>query len=342
MATVFISYSRERHDKAKSIAADFEALGHQAWFDQDLTGGQTWWDLILGEIRKCDIFAFALTPESLDSVACKREYKYATRLGKTILPLLVADGVSIPLLPAALAQIQFVDYRREDRDALRALAKAITTLPASAPLPDPLPEPPAVPVSYLGGLREQIEAPESMSFGQQTELLLRLKNGLRNVKDAEQVRTLLKFFRARDDLYAKVADEIDALLAAPPVKSTTVRESPPQPPPPPVTETTVRRAPITPPASKGTLFNDEYPRFKFFSVSAFWFPLILAISGAVAAIIVAETMRMPGRDFFHAQVGAGFTAFFLLLIAIRLLRWRRHRRIRRSRQIKGMFETNIA
>ena len=115
MPTVFISYSRESHDLVRSIAEDLQALGYQTWFDQALTGGQAWWDLILEEIQKCDVFAFALEPESFSSAACKREYTYAARLGKSILPVLVADGVPTDLLPEALAQIQFVDYRRGDR-----------------------------------------------------------------------------------------------------------------------------------------------------------------------------------------------------------------------------------
>ena len=132
--------------------------------------------------------------------------------------MLVGDDVDTDFLPEALAQIHFIDYRKEDREAFRSLAVSLTALPPSAPLPDPVAEPPPAPVSYLGGLREQLEAPDGMSFAEQTELLLRLKNGLRNVKEADQVGRMLKLFRSRrDDLYAKVADEIDALLADAPM-----------------------------------------------------------------------------------------------------------------------------
>src|SRR6185295_192497 len=177
MATVFISYCRESQDRARSLAQDFEALGHQAWIDQELTGGQAWWNRILAEIRRCDIFAFALEPESLNSPACKREYSYASSLGKSILPVLIADGVSTDLLPPALAQIQYVDYRKEDKTAFRALAKALTTLPPSLPIPDPMPDPPPAPISYLGGLREQVETSSTLSFDEQTGLVVRLKHG---------------------------------------------------------------------------------------------------------------------------------------------------------------------
>lgn len=209
--TVFVSYARENQQKAESLAQDLRGLGQQVWFDQDLTGGQAWWDHLLTKIRECDTFVFALAPESLDSPACKLEYGYASKLGKRILPVLVADGVSMELLPSALAQIQYVDYRREDKDALKALSRAFAFLPPPRPLPDPLPEAPAAPVSYLGSLKEQLEV-VSLSFDAQTGLLLRLKHGLREAKDTEHVRILLKQFQSRPDLYARIASEIDALL----------------------------------------------------------------------------------------------------------------------------------
>lgn len=215
MALVFISYCRESQEKARSLAQDLEAMGHQVWLDQALTGGQAWWNLILTEIAKCDVFVFAVDTDSLESPPCKLEYTYASKLGKNILPVLVADGVNLGLLPATLAEIQYVDYRREDREAFRALVKAINKLPPPAPLPDPLPEGPPAPVSYLSGLRERVEGPQGLSFEEQTGVVVRLKHALREPKHADDVRNLLRQFRSRDDLFARVADEIDSLLASP-------------------------------------------------------------------------------------------------------------------------------
>jgi hypothetical protein len=96
-----------------------------------LSGGQAWWEQILKQIRECDVFI--LSPESLDSVACKRELSYAMDLGKPILPILVADDVSINLLSPELSKIQFVDYRKQDRKAAIRLAKAISTVSLATP-----------------------------------------------------------------------------------------------------------------------------------------------------------------------------------------------------------------
>ena len=141
MGGVFLSYSRDSADVAEALAADLKDLGHAVWFDHELSGGQTWWDQILARTRACDVFVLALTPQSLTSTACEREYDYAAALGKPVLPVLLSDGISMNLLPPALAQIQLVDYRSRDRAAGLRLARALGSLPPAGPLPDPLPAP---------------------------------------------------------------------------------------------------------------------------------------------------------------------------------------------------------
>jgi hypothetical protein len=74
MLRIFISYSRENQTAVKTLVQDMEAVGHKAWFDQQLTGGQVWWNEVLASIRDCDLFVFALAPDALNSQACKLEY----------------------------------------------------------------------------------------------------------------------------------------------------------------------------------------------------------------------------------------------------------------------------
>jgi hypothetical protein len=88
---VFVSYSRTNLDVVTQLIQDLQAVGVQTWHDQTLTGGQRWWDNILSNIRDCDIFIFALSPESWASEACRSELAYVQQLSKTILPVLVAD-----------------------------------------------------------------------------------------------------------------------------------------------------------------------------------------------------------------------------------------------------------
>jgi len=152
MAIVFVSYAHQSKEITAALVKDIESLGHSVWFDDELSGGQIWWDQILARVRGCDVFVFVLGPAALNSTACRSEYGYASDLGKTILPVLVADGVRTDLLPPALSQVQSVAYRTRDPEAALRLARAFTTLPTSGPLPDPLPPPPEPPPSNLGVL----------------------------------------------------------------------------------------------------------------------------------------------------------------------------------------------
>ena len=227
MPKVFVSYGRESMAAAEALANDIRALGHDAWFDQQLTGGQAWWNQILESVRSCDVFVFVLTPNSLRSTACMAEYGYAAALRRPILPVLVADGVSTNLLPPALSQIQFVDYRHQERSSGLKLARALATIPAAASLPDPLPAPPDVPISYLGGVTEQIEGRSTLSYEQQSALVVDLKRSLRDPETSNDARVLLARLRRRRDLLATIADEIDELLKANPSAQPMDRITPP-------------------------------------------------------------------------------------------------------------------
>src|SRR5260221_6066491 len=100
---IFISYSSKERDLITTLAEDLASLGHDVWFDRELTrtGGQKWWETILLNIRQCDLFIFALTPRSLASEACQREYRYAYALNKRILPIML-EVVDIPTLSPEL------------------------------------------------------------------------------------------------------------------------------------------------------------------------------------------------------------------------------------------------
>jgi hypothetical protein len=159
MKRVFVSYSRRNLEVVTQLIQDLNAVGVNTWHDQTLTGGQRWWDNILSNIRDCDIFVFALSPQSLDSEACKSELAYVAKLGKPILPVMIAEGVNVNLLSHPLAEIQVTDCRGSDKKAVLALMKSIFATDAAPPLPDPLPEPPPVPMSYISNLSERIESP---------------------------------------------------------------------------------------------------------------------------------------------------------------------------------------
>jgi hypothetical protein len=212
MNRVFVSYSRENSDSITQLTQDLGAVGIDAWYDQTLTGGQRWWDNILLNIRQCDVFIFALSPSSWDSEACRSELGYVKELGKTVLPVLVADGINTNLLPFPLKEIQITDYRRRDKEAALALVKCINTAPPAAPLPDPLPSSPKVPTSYLSSLQERVDSDEPLTAQDQIKLVFDLETGLRDGRSPTEIGDLLLKLKRRSDLLARVATSIDGLL----------------------------------------------------------------------------------------------------------------------------------
>lgn len=117
-------------------------------------------------------------------------------------------------MPPALSQIQIVDYRKQDRDAVLSLVRALNTVPPPKPLPDPLPPPPEVPLSYLEGLAEQVETIATLSYEEQSTLMVDLKRSLRDPENTTDARALLERLRKRRDLYATIAEEIDELFGS--------------------------------------------------------------------------------------------------------------------------------
>jgi hypothetical protein len=212
MRKVFVSYSRNNLEVVSQLVEDLQAVGMTTWHDQTLTGGQRWWDNILANIRDCEIFIFALSPESWESEACRSELSYVCGLGKPILPVLVADGINLNLLSAPLHEIQVTDYRSRDKGAAFALLKALNATPACQPLPEPLPAPPPVPVSYLGTLKERIDFNGTLGAQEQNLLFLELEEAMDEGRSPTEVRELLLSLKRRDDLLAKVANKVDAAL----------------------------------------------------------------------------------------------------------------------------------
>jgi hypothetical protein len=69
-----------------------------------------------------------------------------------------------------------------------------------------------VPLSYLATLSQQIETPSALSFEEQSRLVVELKRGLRDPATFQDSRDLLGRLRARRDLLATIAEEIDEVV----------------------------------------------------------------------------------------------------------------------------------
>lgn len=211
MAIVFISYDRAHQDVVKKLVQDLRDDEHETWFDQKLEGGQLWWDTVLSEIRKSEIFVTALTPESLESQACQRELKYALDLKRPVLPIRLSAAVR-PEFLSSFHELQVVDYFEQDVQTLKNLQRAIKKLSKAPALPDPLPEPPAIPVSYVVNLSNLIDSDSELNKDQQMKLVFEFRKHYHDGRPANEIVPLVHKLKKRDDLLAKVQRDLDDLL----------------------------------------------------------------------------------------------------------------------------------
>ncbi|MCB1874358.1 MAG: toll/interleukin-1 receptor domain-containing protein, partial [Chromatiales bacterium] len=216
MSSLFISYSRSSGTRIKALVDALKAQRHQVWFDQRLLGGQRWWDCILQNIRSAEIFVFAVTTDSVQSEACKRELGYAVALGKPILPLRLSEKVNPNLVGEPLRDYQFLDFLSFNGTDLDALSKTLASIRPSA-LPDLLPLPPPAPVSHLSSLCDRVDDEAPLDRDAQHALVLDIKLHIKRAKGYERKEAIDLLRRLKDrraeELLATADDEIDEILA---------------------------------------------------------------------------------------------------------------------------------
>ncbi|MGQ9889217.1 MAG: SUMF1/EgtB/PvdO family nonheme iron enzyme [Aggregatilineales bacterium] len=118
---LFISYARV--DKSFCIQIVNMLDVHDTWFDQRLYAGQHWWKEILRRLDWCEGFVYLLSPESVASEYCRREFELAMGLGRHIFPVLIHEGTDIP---APLRDIQYADMSKGlTGEAVKTLLNAI-------------------------------------------------------------------------------------------------------------------------------------------------------------------------------------------------------------------------
>ena len=108
---VFISYSRKDINFARRLAADLEEAGFAVWWDiSDLKGGDDWVRFIPAAIQASQHFVVLLSPDSLQSEWVAKEYSYALRLRKRVVPAMIKPCD----VPFALNTINYVDFVNEE------------------------------------------------------------------------------------------------------------------------------------------------------------------------------------------------------------------------------------
>jgi serine/threonine kinase PknH len=218
---LFVSYSSQDRSAIEPLTTALRRARQQVWFDDELGGGEAWWNQILEQIRSCEVFIVALSNHSLESKPCQAELRYAKALQRPILPVRIGPVDSMRANP--LAALQVIDYQNPTVDAGIQLVTAVHALAGQPPpLPSPLPDEPPVPFAYLMRLSTTL-AEQDLDPRQQTHLLTELKSGLEEDGDDPTARNdiarLLRMLRDRTDVTYRTRTEIDNLLASVDAKS---------------------------------------------------------------------------------------------------------------------------
>ena len=227
---LFISYSSQDRSTVDALTNALRKGQQQVWFDQELGGGDSWWNKILEQIRSCDVFVVALSNNWLQSKPSQAELRYAQALNRPILPVRIGDIDSMRVNPRAALQI--IDYREPSVDAGIQLVTAVHAMQSKpAPLPEPLPEEPPVPFGYITRLGNTL-AEKELSPQQQTQLLIELRSGLDEDGDDPSARSdiaqLLRMLRLRHDVTYRNRTEIDNVLAEIEAKDGAPKSAPPK------------------------------------------------------------------------------------------------------------------
>ncbi len=295
---IFISYSSQDRTSLDALTTALKRAQQKVWFDQELGGGDAWWNAILEQIRSCDVFIVALSNNWLQSKPSQAELRYAQALNRPILPVKVGPVDSVRVNPVSTLQI--IDYQNPTVDAGIQLVTAIHAMrEKAAPLPSPLPDEPPVPFGYIMRLGNTLSEKE-LTPQTQLQLLVELRSGLDEDGDDPSARSdiaqLLRMLRMRHDVTYRTRTEIDNVLAeieakdgapagAPAAKAPTVEA--PKPPPasaaPPVAAKAP--APARPTAGASAPTTGEQSNKKLLVIGG----AVLAAVAAIALIVVFAT-----------------------------------------------------
>ncbi len=250
-----MSYARRDREAVEALLQDIRRARHDVWLDEELTGGQSWWETILGTIRGADLFVVALSPDWLTSKACAAELHYAVACNRAVLPIMVGR-VSPQMTPPVIANAQILDYIERTPDAAISLVTSLSLTRPGGPLPEPLPAGPPVPMSYMNTFRERVDE-LSLTFQQQSLLLSELRAHLSDDDDRDSATELIRRLRSRGDITESIGKEIDALLSSSPTVATMLSASP-VPRTAPATQSTSTAAPG---AVRPGWYTDPYRRY---------------------------------------------------------------------------------
>lgn len=104
---LFVSYARV--DKPYCIEIVNTLNAHDVWYDERLYAGQHWWKEILRRLDWCEGLVYLLSPDSVASEYCRKEYDLARSLGRHIFPVVIRENTPVP---GSLDEVQYIDLSK--------------------------------------------------------------------------------------------------------------------------------------------------------------------------------------------------------------------------------------
>jgi len=207
---IFLSYAHQDRETVETLHDKLTIAHHDVWFDEELRGGQQWWEEILTRISDSDLVIFVASPDSFHSKACGLEVAWASATNRKIMPIEVRP-IDVLDGPDAIQQIQVESFVNPTDDDWIRLTADIAVATRSGELPDPMPAPYPAPVVDLTAARK-IVGQTSISGDEQRSLVAELKVRLPNADETAAVVAVLEQLRSYPDIVESVGDEIDDLL----------------------------------------------------------------------------------------------------------------------------------
>ncbi|WP_258903756.1 TIR domain-containing protein [Actinokineospora sp. UTMC 2448] len=203
---VFVCHAAPDRDAAARLRADLAQIGRQVALDRGEPNGPQWWDTVLSRIRRCGVFVFVVSPDSVRSPGCLAELRYAAALGKP----LAAVRLGAAKFPAELADAAVIDAGGSTAERIPRLRATIDAFPPPGPLPQPLP--PEPPVPYLEVYRSRLDQPV-LDQTTQLSIMTDLRSRLLDPKQRAGAWSLLVGLRRRPDVAPPVAATLENILA---------------------------------------------------------------------------------------------------------------------------------
>src|SRR4051795_10904383 len=110
---IFVSYARrDGRELATDLRARLAAQGFSLWQDlAHMEGGRDWWRQITEAVDAVEYVLLVMTPGALASEVVRREWRYARRQGRCVVPVTKGgtSGLDLTSLAGWMRRAHFVD-----------------------------------------------------------------------------------------------------------------------------------------------------------------------------------------------------------------------------------------